>query len=134
MTGDQYHGKKSDTMFKVPAAVKNTAKKAFDLKDIGFKGATETGWKRAKQLVSKEYISIQDIRYMRNWFARHVYTSYPGFNEWVKAGRPKDKEWHKKRSIISWLTWGGDAGLKWINSNRMVSKLNSYFNTGYTKI
>ena len=48
---------------------------AFEIKKAGFKGATDTGWKRAKQLSTKSEISIEDLRYMRNWYARHVVTS-----------------------------------------------------------
>ncbi len=79
-------------MVPVPAGVKKWAKKAFEMKKAGFKGATETGWKRAKQLSTKDEISIEDLRYMRNWYARHKYTSYPGFKSWKDAGKPMNKE------------------------------------------
>jgi hypothetical protein len=133
-SGAQYFGKKSKIMVKVPENVKKWAKYAFKLRDIGFRGALETGWKRAKQLTTKSEIPIEDIRYMRNWYARHIYTSYPGFKKCQEAGRPKDSSWHKKRSIISWITWGGDPGFRWINSNKIIKLLNKSFNKDYTKI
>ena len=130
----QYHGKKSTVMVNVPQNVRKWAKYAFKLKALGFRGALETGWKRAKQLANKTSIPIQDVRYMRNWFARHVYTSYPGFKKWTKAGRPKDKSWHNKHAIIAWVTWAGDAGFRWVNSQRVINLLNTHFNKSYKPI
>ena len=128
----QYHGKKSDIMVPVPPSVKKWALMAFELKKAGFKGATDTGWKRAKQLSTKSEISIEDLRYMRNWYARHVVTSYPGFKEWKDAKKPLTSDWHNKRAILSWVTWGADPGLTWVNSK--TNLLNKVFNKNYKKI
>jgi hypothetical protein len=122
----QFHGKKSSVMIKVPSNVKKYAKYAFKLKKLGFTGATSTGWKRAKQLATKSHISIEDLRFMRNWYARHIKTSYPGFKKWIAAGRPKDSSWFKTRSILSWLTWGGNAGFNWVNSKNSIMLLNKH--------
>jgi hypothetical protein len=130
----QYYGKKSSVMIKVPENVKKVALYSFKIRDLGFEGGIETGWKRAKQLATKESIPIQDLRYMRSWFARHIYTSYPSYKDWIDAGRPKTKEWHHKRGIIAWLIWGGDPALKWVNSQKNINLLNKYFNKNYTKI
>lgn len=127
----QYRGKKSSIMIQVPQNVKKWAQYAFKLKKIGFQGATNTGWLRAKQLATKDTIPIEDLRYMRNWYARHIVTSYPGFKKWLDAGRPKDEKWHKKRAIQSWVTWGGNAGLKWVNSKKVINLLNKHFNKNY---
>lgn len=133
MTTKQFYGRKSDVMIKVPKGVRKEAQMALDLKKIGFVGATETGWKRANQLVSKEFIPIQDVRYIRNWYARHIYTSMPGYLEWEDFGKLRKKEWFKHRAVLSWLTWGGTPGLNWVNSNLVINKLNNYFDTSYTK-
>jgi hypothetical protein len=130
----QYYGKRSSKMITVPANVKKWALYAFKLKKLGFQGARETGWKRAKQLATKNEIPIEDLRYMRNWYARHIYTSYPGFKKWVRVGRPKDTSWHKKHAIISWVTWGGDAGFRWVNSKKTINLLNKHFNKNYKVI
>jgi hypothetical protein len=130
----QFYGKKSSVMVKVPSNVKKWANYAFKLRKLGFQGATETGWKRAKQLATKDEIPIEDIRYMHAWFSRHIYTSYPGFMKWMEAGRPKEKQWHNKRSIISILTWGGPAGLKWMNTQKVLSLLSKTFNKEYKPI
>ena len=128
MAPPQFHGKQSSIMIKIPKQVSKTAANAFILRDQGFKGATETGWKRAKQLSTKTHVSIEDVRYIRNWYARHIFTSYPGYRLWIDNNRPP---WYKKRAILSWITWGGDAGLKWINSKRIISILNTHFDKKY---
>lgn len=130
----QYHGKKSSIMLKVPKNVKKWANYAFKLKELGFNGALKTGWKRAKQLNTKDKIPIEDVRYMRNWFARHRYTSYPGFKKWIDNGRPKDSTWHNTKSIISWITWGGNPAFKWVNSSKILNLLNKHYNKYYKKI
>ena len=130
----QFRGYRSKKMVPVPQKVKKWAKYFFVLKKLGFKGAIETGNKRAKQLATKDSIPIEDLRYMRNWYARHVITSYPTFKRWNEAGRPKGKEWHNKRGIQAWNSWGGNAGFHWVNSSKTITLLNDYFGTNYTKI
>lgn len=132
--GAQYYGKRSSKMIKIPENVKKTARYAFKLKKLGFKGGIETGWKRAKQLANRDSIPIQDLKYMRAWFARHLYTSYPTYRKWKKAGRPKGKEWHNKRGIQAWLIWSGDAGFKWVNSTKNINALNKHYNKTYKKL
>lgn len=127
----QYYGKRSKVMVKVPQNVKNVALYSFKLKKLGFGGGLETGWKRAKQLSSRESIPIEDLKYMRAWFARHIYASYPSYKKWKKAGRPKDSPWHRKHGIISWLIWSGDAGFKWVNSKKNINLLNKHYNKNY---
>ena len=130
----QFYGKRSSVMVPIPKNVKRWAEKAFKLKRLGFTGALETGWKRAKQLANNDAIPIEDLRYMRNWYARHRYTSYPGFKDWIDAGKPLDKSWHNKHAILSWVTWGADAGFKWVNSEKVIHLLNSHFDKNYKKI
>jgi hypothetical protein len=129
--GSQYYGKRSDVMIKVPENVKRTALYSFKLKKLGFQGGVETGWKRAKQLATRDSIPIQDLKYMRAWFARHIITSYPTYKRWLKAGRPKDSSWHNKRGIIAWLIWAGDAAFRWVNSQKNINLLNKYYNKSY---
>jgi hypothetical protein len=123
----QFKGTRSKIMVNVPSNVKNVALYSFKLKKLGFGGGLETGWKRAKQLATKESIPIEDLKYMRAWFARHLYASYPSYKKWKKAGRPKDKSWHKKHGIVSWLIWSGDAGFKWVNSQKNINLLNKHY-------
>jgi len=130
----QFYGKKSKIMVKIPEKVRKTAIYAFKLKKLGFKGGLETGWKRAKQLATKKAIPIQDLKYMRAWFSRHIYASYPTFKKWLDGGRPKTSKWHNKHGIISWLIWGGDAAFKWVNSKKNIKLLNNYYNKNYKSI
>jgi hypothetical protein len=132
--GAQYYGKKSKVMIKVPENAKKTALYAFKLRDLGFKGGIETGWKRAKQLATKDTIPIEDVRYMHAWFSRHLYASYPSYKKWKSNGRPKDSTWHNKRGIVSWLIWGGDAAFRWVNSNGVLSKMEAYFGKEFKKL
>jgi hypothetical protein len=127
----QYYGKRSSVMIKVPENVKKVALYSYKIKKLGFKGGLETGWKRAHQLATKESIPIEDLKYMRAWFARHIYASYPTYKKWIKAGRPKDSSWHNKNGVISWLIWSGDAGFKWVNSSKNINLLNKHFNKNY---
>ena len=123
----QYYGKRSKVMVKVPENVKKVALYSFKLKKMGFKGGIETGWKRAKQLSTQSEISIQDLKYMRSWFARHIYASYPSYKLWKKAGRPKTHEWHNRHGIISWMIWGSTPAFKWVNSKKNIALLNKYY-------
>lgn len=128
---NQFYGKKSKTMIKVPREVKIAAINSFRLQKLGFEGGRETGWKRAKQLSTQKSIPIEDLRFMRNWYARHFYTSYPGYKAWENAGRPETKEWFKKHSIISWEIWGGTPALVWVNSRKVVELLNKTYGKAY---
>lgn len=128
----QFYGKKSNKMVSVPSSVRRETMEAFHLRKLGFKGGTNTGWKRAKQLTTQKRIPIEDLRFMRNWYARHVYTSYPGYKKWKDAGKPKDSKWYNKRSIIAWIIWGGDSGRRFVNDN--VNLLNKYYGKNYTKV
>jgi hypothetical protein len=123
----------------IPYGVKREAMKAFKLRDSGYVGATEAGWNRAWQLANKKDVSIEDFRVIRNWFARHYYTSRPGYLEWVKSGGndktkreagkvKREAGKAKERAVISWLTWGGESGLKWVNNLENIKKLNKVFN------
>lgn len=136
MSRRQFHGQDSAFVaVPVPAAVREQARLAFRLRALGFRGATETGWRRARQLASEAAVPLEDVRFMRNWFARHVSTSLPGFRSWERAGRPTDDaSWHGRRSVLAWLTWGGDAGLAWVNEPRILALLNRHFGKRYAAI
>lgn len=91
-----------------PSAAVQAAKKALkwreehgDEVDAG----TRVGWKRANQLANKENLTIDTIKRMHSFFARHdgnqkISTEY------------KDTPW-KDNGYVSWLLWGGDAAYKW---------------------
>jgi hypothetical protein len=132
----QYYGKKSSIMVKVPISVKNYINKETKiLKENKFKGGRKTGEKRAKQLRSQSYISIEDVRYIRNWYARHIFTSFPSYLAWKKEGKPiNDNYWKNKHGIYAISIWGGIPALKWINSEKIINLLNKHYNKNYKKI
>lgn len=111
--------------YEIPKEIKNNAKKALNLIEQGYKGGTETGLKRARQLVNDRYLSLDDIRDMRNWFARHLYTSYPGYKKFNYYNAPN-------RGAIAWLLWGGSDAIGYLNN--LTDELNSTFNKNYKKL
>ena len=106
---------------KIPVSVKREAQFSFKLKKLGFHGGTSTGWNRARQLAEEETITLEDLRNMKAWFARHVFTSYPGYKDWVETGKPTDDpKWHRTNSIIAWLIWGGSSGFRFVTSDANI--------------
>jgi hypothetical protein len=85
--------------------VKN-AKRALEWRKEFGRGATEVGVARARDISNRENLSIETIKRMVSYFARHevdkeaegFYTRQEGF---PSAGR------------IAWDAWGGDAGKAW---------------------
>ena len=96
----------SDT-FKPTAAVAKEAQKAIDLRKDGHRGGTDVGWKRASQLANRTPVTLDIIKRMVSYFARH-------------AVDKKGKDWNNKekpsKGRVSWLLWGGDAGRSWAKS------------------
>lgn len=104
--------------YTIPESVKREAKKGLDMHRKGFKGGTTTGWNRARQLIKCDAVSAKTIKTMKAWYARHTYTSYPGYQKWVKAGKPTKLTQSNKniyRGAVSWLIWGGDAAKDWLD-------------------
>jgi hypothetical protein len=125
----------SKPMIRVPQDVKIATSKAYKLRDLGFKGGLSTGWKRAKQLTTHRSIPIDDLREMRNWYARHFYTSYPSYKAWELAGKPvSDPTWYSRHGIIAWIIWGGTPAFRWVNSPAVLKLLNTHFDKQYVKI
>lgn len=119
--------------FKVPASVRNDAILGMKMRNKGFAGGTETGWKRGEQLSNSSYIGIEDLANMRTWFARHGPdaknggTSYVGYCKWISEKMPMDKNFAKYRGAVSWLLWGGDAAYKWLKEKKIMSALETEF-------
>ncbi len=122
-----------NVMVKIPNNVKKEAKLGLKLINAGFKGGTETGFKRATQLSKNDKINISDLADMRTWFARHGPdavnggTSYPGYCKWINDGKPKNKDFNLYRGAVSWLIWGGDEAYLWLKSSNIRKLLKSNF-------
>jgi hypothetical protein len=86
-----------------PDAVSNNAQKGIELnKKIKNKCATQIGKVRAQQLAKKEPITVETIKRMFSYLSRA--------GEYYKEG---DTE---ACGTISYLLWGGKAGLRWSGS------------------
>jgi len=108
--------------YKVPTAVAREARKGLEMHRQGFMGGTTTGWNRARQLSTCSHVSAKTIRVMKAWFARHKYTSYPGYQKWVWAGKPTTLTSANKRiyrGAVAYLIWGGVEGQKWVEGIRL---------------
>ena len=86
-----------------PQAVSNNAKKGIELNEkVNNKCATQVGKIRAQQLAQKENISLSTLKRMYSYLSRA--------QEYYDEG---DKE---ACGTISYLLWGGKAGLRWSES------------------
>lgn len=86
-----------------PEAVKNNAKKGIDLNEkANNKCATQVGKVRAQQLAAGEPISAETIKRMYSYLSRAE--EYYDENDMEACG------------TISYLLWGGLAGLRWSES------------------
>lgn len=94
--------------FKPPSNVQKEAQKALDYRDKygdEVKAGTQVGWTRANQLAKGEPVSLDTIKRMVSFFARH------DGNQSVSPEN-KDTPW-KDAGYIAWLIWGGDSAKKW---------------------
>jgi hypothetical protein len=118
----------------IPINVKKTAKLANRLVKLGFKGGTDTGKNRGKQLANSEIISAQTLLEMRTWFSRHGPdaknggTSYNGYKQWINNNKPmtivnKDNY----AGAVSWMLWGGDEAYLWLKSKSIRLLLKQTF-------
>ena len=83
-----------------PDALSNNAKRGIELnKKVNNKCATQVGKVRAQQLANKENISLDTIKRMYSYLSR-AETYY-------------DESDTKACGTISYLLWGGKAGLRW---------------------
>lgn len=91
-----------------PAEAKKNAQLAIDWKEKYGRGevdaGTAVGWARAHQLAKGENLSVDTIKRMSS-FNRHRKNSS------IKP-ELKDTPW-KDKGYVSWLIWGGDAGVDW---------------------
>jgi len=86
-----------------PDGVKNNAKRGIELNEkVNNKCATQVGKVRARQLAKGEAITVETIKRMFSYLSR--------------AGEYYDESDTKACGTISYLLWGGKAGLRWAGS------------------
>jgi hypothetical protein len=84
-----------------PQEVRNNAKRGLELRKKYNRGGTEVGVARARDLSNGAALSLDTIKRMNSYFARH---------EVDKKGEGWGKD---SAGYIAWLLWGGDAGWSW---------------------
>lgn len=87
--------------FTPPAQVQANAKRGLELREKHGRGGTEVGVARARDLSNGKGISLDTIKRMTSYFARH---------EVDKQGEGWGTD---SAGYIAWLLWGGDAGWSW---------------------
>ena len=85
--------------FSPPAEVRANAKRGLELRKKYNRGGTEVGVARARDLSNGATISLDTVKRMVSYFARHEV----------------DKQGKDSAGYIAWLLWGGDAGRAWAN-------------------
>jgi len=106
--------RKSTTGYTPPADVRAAAARGLELRREFNRGGTAVGVARARDLSNGKSISLQTIRRMVSYFARHAVDKRP---DWSNPSDPTP-------GYIAWMLWGGDAGKRWANSinTRMKKK------------
>ena len=86
-----------------PQSVSNNAKRGIELnKKVNKRCATDVGKIRAQQVANREKLSVKTIKRMYSYLSRAAEYYKPGDNEAC--------------GTISYLLWGGKAGLRWSRS------------------
>jgi hypothetical protein len=102
----KYKGKEINT--KPSEGMVSEARKGLEWRKEHGRGGTEVGVARARDIVNGKELSLDTVKRMRSFFARHeVDKQAEGFSlgedGYPSAGR------------IAWALWGGDAGQSWAN-------------------
>ena len=96
-------GEELESYADYPDAVSNNAKRGIELNEkVNNKCATQVGKVRAQQLAKKEAITVETIKRMFSYLSR--------------AGEYYEEGDTEACGTISYLLWGGKAGLRWAGS------------------
>ena len=96
-------GQELESYADYPDAVSNNAKRGIELNEkVNNKCATQVGKVRAQQLAKKEAITVETIKRMFSYLSR--------------AEEYYDEVDSEACGTISYLLWGGKAGLRWAGS------------------
>lgn len=96
----------AEETFKPPAGAAEAAKRALRWLADGKAGSgfTDVGRRRASQLANREALSLDTVKRMYSYFARH---------EVDKKGKDFDNTDDPSPGRVAWDAWGGDAGFSW---------------------
>lgn len=116
----KYKGVDIDT--KPTDGMVSAAQKALDWREEYGRGGTAVGVARARDIINRQNLSIDTVKRMYSYFARHeVDKQAEGFNS--------GEEGFPSAGRIAWGLWGGDAGQTW--SKRIVDRVNSIDDRSY---
>jgi len=92
--------------FKPTAAMAVEAKRGLEWREEHGRGGTAVGVARARDLKNRANLSVETVRRMNSYFARHeVDKKGEGFKP--------DGKGFPSAGRIAWALWGGDAGKSW---------------------
>ena len=99
--------------FKPTDAMAEEAVRGLEWRQEFNRGGTEVGVARARDIKNKANLSLDTVKRMKSYFARHEVDKQgqgwsPGEDGYPSAGR------------IAWALWGGDPGKSW--ANKIVSQ------------
>jgi hypothetical protein len=80
------------------------------------RGGTRVGVTRANQIARKDGLSLETVKRMKSFFARHERATKGG------QGFKRGQKGYPSAGRIAWALWGGDAGQSW--AERIVEKEN----------
>lgn len=90
-------------------AMADQARQGLELRKEWGRGGTEVGVARARDISNKANLSMDTVRRMRSYFARH------GAN-YDKDYGGKEADGGPNAFTIAWKLWGGNAGRTWADS------------------
>jgi len=110
---------KKEDGHKPPKSVREEAKRALAWIAEGKAGDgfTSVGRTRASQLANGESISIETLKRMRSFLARHIVDK-------KGKGFSRGEEGYPSAGRVAWAAWGGDAGRAWAETilDRVIEK------------
>jgi hypothetical protein len=101
---------KAETYDNYPQSATNNAKRMIAWKEKykdEVKGGTQVGWTRARQLADREALSLDTLKRVKSFLARHQKNA-------VINPKFKDTPW-KDNGYVAYNIWGGESMRKWVN-------------------
>jgi len=100
---------KAESYNDYPQGATNNAKRMLEWRekygrDV-VKGGTEVGWKRANQLANREPISLDTVKRINSFLARH--------EDNAKISEEYRNEPYKDKGYVAYNLWGGKAMISW---------------------
>ena len=100
----------AEQVFKPTLKMAANAKRGLKLREKFNRGGTDVGVKRAHQLADRNDVTVEDLKAMHSYFARHAVDKDGKSHQWDSDDDPS-------AGFIAWLLWGGDEGKSWADRN-----------------